>query len=107
MRISTATTLINQGAVIDPETGRTQRLHRIPVQPETFLRELADVIEESRTDGYADRLLGSMQHVTVIDYRTWAGREDELGKRDRGHKPARVGPRTQDIRVARLVPPDT
>ena len=23
-----------------------------------------------------------MQHVTVIDYRAWAGREDELGKRD-------------------------
>jgi hypothetical protein len=82
VRISTATTLINQGAVIDPETGRTQRLHRLSVQPETFLRELADVIEESRTDGYADRLLGSMQHVTVIDYRAWAGREDELARRD-------------------------
>jgi hypothetical protein len=68
--------------VIDRETGRTQRLHQLPIHPETFLRELADVIEESRTDGYADRLLGSMQHVTVIDYRAWAGREDELGKRD-------------------------
>ena len=40
------------------------------------------MIEESRTDGYADRLLSPMQHVTVIDYRAWAGREDELGKRD-------------------------
>jgi hypothetical protein len=82
IRISTATTLINQGVVIDPATGRTQRLHQLPIRPETLLHELADLIEESRTDGYADRLLGSMQHVTVIDYRAWAGREDELGKRD-------------------------
>jgi hypothetical protein len=82
VRISTATTLINQGVAIDPESGRTKRLHRLPLKPNVFMEELAEMIEECRADGYAHRLLGSMQHLTVIDYRAWAGREDELGAHD-------------------------
>lgn len=82
VRISAATTLINRGSAVDPESGRTQRLHRLPLKPRTFVGELAEVIEESRADGYAHRLLGSMHHLTVIDYRAWAGREDELGAHD-------------------------
>lgn len=74
--------LINDGEAIDPRTGRLVRLHRLAVKSRTFLNDLTEVIEESRTDGYSHRLLGSMQHLTVIDYSAWAGREEQLAARD-------------------------
>jgi hypothetical protein len=82
LRISTATTLINDGRIVEPQNGRTQRLHRLPLELHTFVAELAEVITECQAEGYAQRPLGSMQHLTVIDYRAWAGRENELGARD-------------------------
>jgi len=82
VRLSAATTLINTGSAFDPQSGRTERLHRLAVEPRTFFGDLAELIEESRAGGYAHGSLGAMQHVTVIDYRAWAGREDELGARD-------------------------
>ena len=42
------------------------------------------MIQESRGSGYAQRVLGSMQHLTVIDYQAWAGRETELEAHDVG-----------------------
>ena len=82
IRISAATTLINEGCALDPSSGRTQQLYRLPVKANTFLGVLAEVIQEALSSGYAHRLLGSMQHLTVIDYRVWAGREAELGAHD-------------------------
>jgi hypothetical protein len=35
-------------------------------------------------EGYASRTIGAMQHLAVIDYRVWAGREDELEDYHRG-----------------------
>jgi hypothetical protein len=82
IRGSAAIELINDREAVDPQTGRTVYLHRLPVKSQTFAGALAELVAESRSDGYAHRRLGSMQHVTVIDYRAWAGREDELDARD-------------------------
>jgi hypothetical protein len=82
VRLSAATELINDGNAVDPRTGRTEHLHRLAGRSRTYLSDLSSIIEESRDEGYAHRVLGPLQHVTVIDYRVWAGREHELGARD-------------------------
>lgn len=82
VRLGAAIKFINDGAEVDPRSGRTERLPRLAIKSSTFLGDLADVIEESRAGGYAQRVLGSMQHLTVIDYRAWAGREMELEAHD-------------------------
>jgi hypothetical protein len=58
--VSVTTKLINDGNVVDPQRGRTERLHRLAVIPRTFCSDLAQVIEESQAGGYA---------VTVTDGR--------------------------------------
>ena len=82
VRISDAIKLINDGVVVDPRSGRIERLPRLDIKSRTFLHALAEVIHESRGSGYAQRALGSMQHLTVIDYQAWAGRETELEAHD-------------------------
>lgn len=87
-RLSAATELINAGCAIDPETGKVLRLHRLPVEYRTSLACLAELTKQARIAGYAARQLNEMQHVAVIDYRVWAGREDELGEHDRATQAA-------------------
>jgi hypothetical protein len=82
VRLSEAIKLINDGAALDPRSGRIERLPRLAIKSRTFLGDLAEVIHESRGTGYAQRVLGSMQHLTVIDYQAWAGREAELEEHD-------------------------
>jgi hypothetical protein len=82
VRLSEAIKLINDGAALDPGSGRIERLPRLAIKSRTFLGDLAEVIQESRGSGYAHRVLGSMQHLTVIDYQAWAGRETELEAHD-------------------------
>jgi hypothetical protein len=82
VRLSEAIKLINDGAALDPGSGRIERLRRLAIKSRTFLGDLAEVIQESRGSGYAQRVLGSMQHLTVIDYQAWAGRETELEAHD-------------------------
>lgn len=82
IRGSAAIELINEREAVDPQTRRTVHLHRLPVTSQTFAGQLAELVAESRSDGHAHRTLESMQHVTVIDYRAWAGREDALEARD-------------------------
>ncbi|MCW3013131.1 MAG: hypothetical protein JWO02_223 [Solirubrobacterales bacterium] len=80
-RLTAATQMINQGRATDPETGETVTLHRLPVQYRTALGCLAGAIREAKSTGYAGREIGTMQYLTVIDYRVWAGNEAELERR--------------------------
>jgi hypothetical protein len=82
VRGSAAIEPINEREAVDPTTRRTVYLHRLPVNSQTFAGQLAELVAESRSDGYAHGGLGSMQHATVIDYRAWAGPEGKLDARD-------------------------
>lgn len=88
-RLTAATELINHGLATDPQTGATLTLHRLPVEYRTSLDLLAGAIDEARVSGYATQTIGTMQQLTVIDYRVWAGREDELGEHHRAVTGAR------------------
>jgi hypothetical protein len=79
-RLSAATQLINEAAATDPETGQSITLHRLPIAYRTSLSSLDDAIAQARVEGYASRSISEMQQLTVIDYRVWAGREEELGE---------------------------